>query len=151
MLKTIVKGTIKSIISITLTVIIPMILFINLGGIVERGVQESLGMHGITFLPKNISGYLALILLFSVIIGILEESTYWKVFGKSLRIILYISSLAIMYFVTNGGLVSRSIIAENYLVRITVNISILLYLYGFFVVLPAIVSTVFDIGYSLKD
>jgi len=143
--KSIIKGVLKGLGTSIVTIIIPLWLISSIGGYFEKSLYESFKTEYVFTVEYNVEAYFATIIFLSIIIGVLEESRVWKVLGKSLRLALFIISFLLIYTLLESGIFSRTVIVDNVAVEVTIDLRLILYAYGFLIVLPTVIATLMEI------
>ena len=146
MWKHVIKGALKGLGSSIVAIIIPLWLISSIGSYFEKALYEGLQTQYVFTVGYNVETYFALIIFLSVIIGVLEESVEWRTLGKSLRLALFTTSFLLIYTIINGGIFSKTIIINNTVMEVTIDLRLILYAYGFFIVLPTVVATLIEIA-----
>ena len=144
MWKHIIKGVLKGLGSSIISIVIPLWLISSIGSYFERALYEGFQTQYVFIVEYNLEAYFALIIFLSAIIGVLEESNEWRILGKSLRLGLFVISFLLIYTILDGGVFSRTVVVNNVVAEITIDLRLILYAYGFFIVLPTVIATLID-------
>ena len=146
MFKIILKGALRGLLEVLVTVIIPLYVIYTLATKYITAIPNiPLTLKGLRY-PYSIEEIIIILAFAYIIIAILEEHKTWRILGASLKTFIAIICFLILYTLLNGGILSYSGTVMGYDIIATINISMLLYLYGILIVFPSILAFILEIS-----
>lgn len=146
MFKTIIKGALRGLAEVMVSMVIPMYILYTLATRYLSTIPEAPLILKEVRLGYSIEEIIIVLVLLYVLIAIVEEHETWRTLGAALKTFIMIAGFLVLYTFLGGGILSYSGVIGGYEVIVSINVSILIYLYGILVVFPTILASIMEIA-----
>lgn len=144
MFKTIIKGGLKGLAEVFISIVIP-ITVISYLATKAAGLEKYVSMTEIQF-RYPIEQILVPLVFMYILFGILEEHKTWRYIGGGLKIFVNIIGFIIIFMLLNGGIINYTGIVEGIKISVTADFRPFIYVYASLILLPSVVASVINMA-----